>query len=541
MPLLRQPRWSPPQGTQAAKTYSAKSPTTPSGSPRRSALSVRLTLQKTRSKSNGKVSVISTNCYAAYRAQAPAALRETGEPAPSERLLQQIWLHQRVQRDRLKALDGQSVRVLHPGFLNHEAGPDFLGAVVQFGPAPPRSGDVEIDLFPAGWRGHGHDHNPAYRKVILHVVWDADSNVECPVPTLALKSRLDAPLKELRLWIGQDTGAPVLLAGQCSAPLRDLPESTVQDVLHQAARIRLERKAGQFAARARQAGWEQSLWEGLFGALGYKHNVWPMRRLSELVPRLLTHESKKPRSAFALQARLLGISGLLPVDLTRARASADTFLRRVWDQWWREREAFAEFILPRGLWRLHGLRPANHPQRRLALAARWLSAGDLPDQLEGWFSATIPDNKLAGSLLKILRVEHDPFWSWHWTFRSARLSKSQPLLGARRVTDLAVNVILPWFWTRAEAGKSTTAQALAEQRYFAWPKAEDNAVLRLARQRLLGSAHGRALRTAAQQQGLLQIVRDFCEHSNALCENCRFPEFVRSLRAEPSNYDAGCQ
>jgi hypothetical protein len=114
------------------------------------------------------------------------------------------------------------------------------------------------------------------------------------------------------------------------------------------------------------------------------------------------------------------------------------------------------------------------------------------------------------------------------------MSKSQPLLGARRVTDLAVNVILPWFWMRAVAGTSAAAQQIAEQRYFAWPRAEDNAVLRLARQRLLGGAHARALRTASLQQGLLQIVRDFCEHSNALCENCRFPELVRSLRTEQS-------
>ena len=111
------------------------------------------------------------------------------------------------------------------------------------------------------------------------------------------------------------------------------------------------------------------------------------------------------------------------------------------------------------------------------------------------------------------------------------MSKSQPLLGAGRVTDLAVNVILPWFWMRAVAGKSTAVRQIAEHRFFAWPKAGDNAVLRLARQRLLGGAHARALRTAAWQQGLLQIVRDFCEHSNALCENCRFPELVRSLRA----------
>ena len=497
---------------------------------------MRLTLQKPQSKSNGKVSGISSNLYVEWRAQAPAALalRDAGEPAPPERLLQQIWLHQRLQRDRLKTLDGQRVRVLHPGFWNHEAGPDFRHAILQFGQASPRSGDVEIDLHPAGWRGHGHDRNPAYRNVILHVVWDAEPSVACPVATLRLKSRLDAPLGELRLWLGQDAGEPGLLAGQCSAPLRDLSEDTLREVLHQAALIRLERKATQLAARARQVGWEQSLWEGLFAALGYKHNVWPMQRLAELVPLLRANESQSRITALVLQARLLGLSGLLPVDLTRARAGADNYLRRVWDHWWREREEFAEFILPRAIWRFHGLRPANHPQRRLALAAHWLAAGDLPDKLERWFTAKIPDNKLEWSLLEILRVERDEFWSRHWTFRSARMVKPQPLLGARRVADLAVNVVIPGFWMRAVAGTSTAVRQIAEHRYLAWPKAEDNAVLRLARQRLFGGSHARALKTAALQQGLLQIVRDFCEHSNALCENCRFPELVRSLRAEQS-------
>jgi len=163
-----------------------------------------------------------------------------------------------------------------------------------------------------------------------------------------------------------------------------------------------------------------------------------------------------------------------------------------------------------------------------------LAAGDLPDKLERWFTAKIPDNKLEGSLLEILLAERDDFWSRHWTFRSARMPKPQPLLGARRVTDLAVNAVLPGFWMRAVVGKNKAPQQIAEHRYFAWPKAEDNAVLRLARQRLLGGAAARSLRTAAMQQGLLQVVRDFCEHSNALCENCRFPELVRSLCAERS-------
>ena len=109
--------------------------------------------------------------------------------------------------------------------------------------------------------------------------------------------------------------------------------------------------------------------------------------------------------------------------------------------------------------------------------------------------------------------------------------KPQPLLGAQRVTDLAVNVILPWFWMRAGAGQNDSLQRKAQAHYFAWPSGEDNAVLRLARQRLLGGASRQSLRTAAAQQGLLQIVRDFCDHSNAVCENCPFPELVRSLGA----------
>jgi hypothetical protein len=56
-------------------------------------------------------------------------------------------------------------------------------------------------------------------------------------------------------------------------------------------------------------------------------------------------------------------------------------------------------------------------------------------------------------------------------------------------------------------------------------------VLRLARQRLLGGAPRRALPGAAAQQGLIQIVRDFCDHSNAICESCKLPELVRDWRS----------
>jgi hypothetical protein len=486
-----------------------------------------LTLRAEERKSKVTVSRITNDdFYAQWRVRCGAVpvLREDQE-SPPERLLQAVWQQQRLRRDSLQTLDGRPVRVLHPGFRSVEGGPDFRGAVVQIGDEPPQTGDIEVDIRTSGWRSHGHDRNAAFAKVVLHVIWDGAHAAPGGPPALALAQVLDAPLGELSLWLGSEASQslPEDQLGKCSAPLRGLSHERLTGLLHQAACVRLESKAAQFQARARQAGWEQSLWEGMFRALGYKHNVWPMQRLAELRSRWQTNRAKE----LELQARLFGISGLLPLELTRSHTGADGYVRRVWDQWWRERDEFSDCVLPRGLWHFHGLRPANHPQRRLALAACWSVNGDLASKLERWCARTIPNEKLALSLLEFLQVEPDAFWSWHWTFRSGRLKKSQPLLGATRLTDLAVNVILPWLWARAAEGKSQAVQQTIEERYFAWPPAEDNALLRQARQRLLGGAPKRMLGGAAAQQGLIQIVRDFCDHSNALCENCRFPELVR--------------
>jgi hypothetical protein len=53
----------------------------------------------------------------------------------------------------------------------------------------------------------------------------------------------------------------------------------------------------------------------------------------------------------------------------------------------------------------------------------------------------------------------------------------------------------------------------------------------MARQRLLGRQIPKAVKSAAAQQGLLQIMRDFCDHSNAVCADCQFPNLVQELLA----------
>ena len=467
------------------------------------------------------------NWYAQCRLECgPAPLLHEQSPSPPERLLQAVWLHQRLRRDHLVSLDGEPLQVLHPGFISREGGPDFRRAVIQVGNRPPRSGDVEVDVHAGGWIAHGHDRNPAFRDVILHVIWEGTRPARGAPATLVLRDNLDATLDELSLWLdsGDEPAMPGHLRGRCCPALEKLSAAGRGGLFCDAAEIRFRSKAEQLHARAREAGWEQSLWEGLFRALGYKHNSWPMRRLAEQRARWFNASM----SPIQLQARLLGIGGLLPSELTRSRSGADGYLRRVWDYWWRDRAEFEECTLPAALWCFHGQRPANQPQRRLALAAHWLASGRFVPDIERWCTTPLPEGREPGLLLDALQVRRDPFWSWHWTLRSARMARPQPLLGPARATDLAVNVILPWAWVRAVEGKNKDLQNALERRFRSWPAAEDNAVLRLARQRLLGDAPRRVLRRAAEQQGCIQIVRDFCDRSDAVCTRCRFPRLVES-------------
>ncbi len=476
-------------------------------------------------KSNGKVVSFPFDFYSARprdRIAASKFLEGDREGKPRELFLQRVWQQQRLLRQELTTCDGRKLRVLHPGFWNREAGPDFREAVVQFENAPPLMGDIEIDIDAQNWRGHRHEDNPAYRGVILHVVWQGSAADNPKAPVLLLSKFLDSPQAALEAELGSEILEPSFSKGECATPLRKFTQEELADLLGKAAEVRLVNKAAFFQARAREAGWEQALWEGLMGALGYKNNTWPMRRLAELLP---LFPARDQETLLQAQARLLGLAGLLPTSLSSSGREASAYLSQLWDCWWRERHHWADYVLPAALWRTHGLRPANFPQRRLALAAHWWKQGQLVDRVEGWFLAEAPERFYRASLLEILQVETDPFWSWHWTLRSRRLNRPQPLLGSQRLTDLAMNVVLPWCVSRGELAGNVELSARARHRFFHWPPGEENAVLRKARRRLFGAGHQKA-KTAAEQQGLMQIVQDFCNHSNALCDDCEFPQLL---------------
>ena len=126
-------------------------------------------------KSNGKVPPVLASFYAQWRVRCGVVpvLREDRD-SPPERLLQTIWQHQRLLRDQLKPWTANPSVSFIPVSAASRAAPISAAPSCRSATSPPQTGDIEVDLRSSGWRAHGHDRNPAFQNVILHVVWESE-------------------------------------------------------------------------------------------------------------------------------------------------------------------------------------------------------------------------------------------------------------------------------------------------------------------------------------------------------------------------------
>ena len=86
---------------------------------------------------------------------------------PTEAVLQRAWAT--APTSWLNDAEGGAWRVLFAGTWNHGPGPDFRDALLLPPRGVPLRGDLEIHRTPAGWDQHGHDRDPAYARVMLHL------------------------------------------------------------------------------------------------------------------------------------------------------------------------------------------------------------------------------------------------------------------------------------------------------------------------------------------------------------------------------------
>src|SRR6266705_1278751 len=289
---------------------------------------------------------------------------------PSELELQARWFAGDFGKHFISTA-GDEIEVVQCGPWNRDAGPDFRDVAIRINGGGPIRGCIEIDLLDRSWETHGHATNPAFEATVLHVF------VERSDRTFFTRTKSNRNVPQVCIDLATlpeafNANVPLARPGRCQAPLKDLPEERVCNVLDAAAQFRLRQKANRIRNKIEAHGRDETLFQEIASALGYKENKLPFTLLAQRLPLRLLRENIEDREAL-----LFGIAGFLETpDLDVYKKSAREYVRQLWDSWWPHRDELQRLILPAKVWRISSTRPVNHPQRRLAalaiLAREWL-------------------------------------------------------------------------------------------------------------------------------------------------------------------------
>ena len=461
--------------------------------------------------------------YDQHPVRNPSGIAEGRAGWESERRLTDAWeagLPRRGAR-RLRTTGGAVVDVIHPGVRNPGDGPDFLDAVIGIGApgAPLRlvRGDVEMHLRAVDWRAHGHDDNPAFASVVLHVVADA-----CGMLEIA-----DAPILEIpgpahaRRRVGRSGSA----GGAGGRPPRKARGATgLAALLDAMGDARLEERAAAMEGDIAVVGPEQALYEALLRGLGYTRNMTAFQEVARLLPiAALRGLTEGAPNGEALTARLTGLlfgtAGLLPsqrADAGQGRLTMPGALKSgasgvggtiknpfgapaaLMDD--HTASAEAEWArrpgmdsLPAGTWQTFRVRPANHPVRRTGVAVelmrRWLTAPELMGLVESIRRAAAragSPREAVRRLLEALVIPPTGYWASRRDFGVSRRGAPAALLGRGRALDMIATAALPFLLAVADLESDAELERRTREIHAALPRAEGSQAGRV--QKILGGA-----------------------------------------------------
>lgn len=268
----------------------------------------------------------------------------------SENLLQWVWENVLFESGSLRTESGKRLKILNQGILNSTDGPDFKDAVIEIDGIV-WYGSVELHLNASDWKLHNHHIDSNYNQVILHVVVEdkpagvITKNGSRP-HTLNLLRHLP---KELTRFISNFQASKHL---PCVDGLNYISSEAFGLQIEKAHREYFEKKVDDFLRFYNPdllpiAAWKHALVISVFDALGVTHNREPMREVGEW---FLNQEINNNEELLDEAYHFAGLLGSEP-----------------------------------GLnWNYKGVRPNNHPEKRIEQAIK-LSQQILKTPMESFY------------------------------------------------------------------------------------------------------------------------------------------------------------
>lgn len=411
---------------------------------------------------------------------ADAETSDTDPTLPDEMSLCKFWNAARLPIS-LRTMDGSSLDVIYPGQWSYGHGPDFRNAILCFDNARTIRGDVEVHVRSSGWQQHGHQDNPLYEHVVLHVVWRADPRAPMPAPVLEISAYV--PLQHLHGWPPPGR----LDESLCDVFATKASADRAVRVIEGAGDARFEARCTMFEGELSCEPAEEVLYAGLMECMGYSENRLPFRLLAQSVPYAVLGVHDPLRIARRLQAA----SGL-------------------------EAGAERESLLRPEQWNIGRVRPANHPLRRMEGLAHLLARSGRADGLVEYLAGG-QDDLDAGALIERLRV---------------RCADGPAYIGPDRAVEAACNVVLPFATALARRTGERVTEEWAREVWKDLPRASVTRIERLMREHLDVPNRSKLLCKVRHQQGLLHLYRRYCAHR--LCDACPLSR-IASEQADSSS------
>jgi len=410
-----------------------------------------------------------------------------------EDFLHYLWKHKKINVANLKTTKGEAVTLLNVGEHNQNAGPDFFNTQLKIGEQL-WVGNLEIHIKSSDWYLHNHQTDANYDNVILHVVWEHDTEIfrkdNTEIPTLELKHYV----KEEALNNYQKLFSTPQKWINCENDFASIQDFTISNWLERLYFERLERKANNILKVLGQStnNWEAVLFKMLSKNFGLKVNGEAFASIANSFDFSIIR--KQQSKQLSLEALLFGQAQLLQID-----CQEPYFLELEKEyQFLKQKFSFStQNITPLQFFRL---RPPNFPTIRLSQLA------NVYFKHKNLFSKVIETKTLKG-FYTLFSVETSVFWETHYTFTKASKA-SKKRLTKSFIDLLLINTIIPiQFCYAKHHGKSIDNEIIQLLQQIA---SEKNSIVNKF------NSFKKISKSALESQALIQLKTEYCDKNKCL-------------------------